>query len=359
MLQFLNSLNSHISRDFFKFFEKMNKMADQGINDRDLTLLEEIKLIKKMEKIYPNKLGSFPTISQLNSLDKEILFLFTKLEIYPNEDAPLLNEHLELIQAIHESEYSMQSLEKFIQYCEKTSLPYLDEFKSFLIEESKNIQLIKSFILATLFSHLDVVINKQLQHIQPICLNELFRYRPNPFTTEIQGNEVIFHNKKSKFVLPTRQFIKYLALWKSFDQDTQTFPSKARGIKLKPIPDASPYISKISEMHRDIENTKELLPIYFEDVPILLTGYNPKNIHFDDAASEISDNFQFHLLGVWLIYIYQNYLGQSEKSTNTLRVTTLWLDLWESFLPLYHLDKNADHLIKWPADFIDLTKPID
>lgn len=359
MIQFLNSINSHISRDFFKVFEKMNKMADQGINDRELTRIEEIKFLEKLKKIFPAKLGNFPELSELNSIDKEILYLFNKLEIYPSDQHLLLNKHLELIQEIHETAYSTKSLELFAEFCEKNKILYVTEFKSEMLNGAKNIRFIKFFILATLFSHLDVVINKQLQHIQPICLNELFRYRLNPLTSEIKENLVVFKNKKSKFVLPTRQFIKYLALWQNFDQSTQTFPSKARGIKLRPIPDNSPYISKIRELLRDIENTKELLPIYYEDVPVLLTGYNLKNSHFDDAASEISDNFQFHLLGVWLIYIFQNYLGQSAKNYNELPVTTLWLDLWESFHPLYDLDKNADHLIKWPADFIDSTKSID
>ena len=359
MLQFLNNLNSHIRRDFFKFFKKMNKMADNGINDRELTLIEELKLLEKMKKIFPAKLVNFPELSQLKTIDKEILYIFNKLEIYQNDQYPLLNKHLELIQEIHETAYSMSALEKFTQFCEENKISYVDEFKNEMLNGAKNIRFIKFFILATLFTHLDVVINKQLQHIQPICLNELFRYRLNPLTTEINASQVIFNNNKSKFLRPTRQFIKYLALWQNFDQNTQTFPSKARGIKLKPIPNDSPYISKIRELLRDIENTKELLPIYYEDVPLLLTGYNLRNIHFDDAASKISDNFQFHLLSAWLIYIFQNILGQSAKINNELQVTTLWLDLWESFLPLYNLDQSTDHLIKWPADFIDLTKPIN
>lgn len=327
-------------------------MAAQGINDRELTRIEEIKLLEKLKKIFPAKLGNFPEISQLNTIDKEILYIFNKFEIYPSDQHLLLNKHLELIQDIHETAYSMDALEKFTNFLEINNLPHLNEFKNAQIDESKNIQFIKFFILATLFSHLDVVINKQCNHVQSICLNELFRYRLNPLTSEIKENFVIFNNKKSKFLLPTRQFIKYLALWQNFDSNKQRFPTKARGIKLTPLDKNSPYFSKMSELLKGIENTSDLLPIYYEDVPTLLTGYNPKNIHFDDAASEISDNFQFHLLGVWLIYIFQNVLGQSSKINNTLQVTTLWLDLWESFLPLYDLDKNADHLIKWPADFL-------
>lgn len=359
MLEFLNNLNSYLSRDFFKVSQKMKELADKGINDRDLTLLEELKFIKKLQKIYSTKLGNFPDHIELQTIDQEILYIFNKLELYPSNEYSLLNEHIELIQHIHETAYSIEALKKFTEFCEINNIPYLDEFKNTQINKSKNIQFIKFFILATLFTHIDVVINKQLKHIQPICLNELFRYRLNPLTTEIQSNKVIFHNKKSKFLLPTRQFLKFLSLWQNFESTIQKFPLKTRGLKLKPMNKSSPYFSKINELLRNIENTSDLLPIYYEDVPILLTGYSPQNIRFEEAASEISDNFQFHILSIWLIYIFQNSLGSAYKNNKEIPVTTLWLDLWDGFLSLYDLNKNADHLIKWPTDFMSLTKPID
>lgn len=359
MLDFLNNLNSYVSRDFLKISKKMKELADNGINDRELTHLEEIKFIRKLNKSFFKKLGPLPEIAKLKSIEKEILYTFNKLEFYPSNDYPLLNQHLEYIQDIHQSAYSHQSLNNFIIFCEKNQISNIKEFKEEAFLNTRNIPFIKFYILATLFSHIDVIINKQCEYVQPICLNELFRYRLNPLTTEIKENKVIFHNKKSRFLLPSRQFLKFLSFWQNYDANNKKFPPKARGLNIKELPKDSPYKSRMTELLRDIENTSELIPIFYEDVSILITGYSPKNTRFDEAASIFSNNFQFHILGAWLIYIFQNILGHLAKLNNEIPVNTLWLDLWDSFLPLYNLEKNADHLIKWPADFMELTKPID
>ena len=185
------------------------------------------------------------------------------------------------------------------------------------------------------------------------------RYRLNPLTSEIKENKVNFYNQKSRFLLPSRQFLKFLSLWQNFDKRKNQFPLKARGIKFIDFHKDSPYKSYLSELLKDINDTSELIPIYFEDIDKLLTGFDQQNIKYDEIASQLADKFQFHLLGVWLIYIFQNHIGQANKLDKKIPISTFWLDLWESFLPHYNLNAKADHLIKWPADFFNLTKALD
>lgn len=360
MLEFMNQIVSHINKDLRQSYEKMNVIAKNGINHRDLTFLEEVKFINMINKRFSNKIGHFPTISDLRLLEgREIISFFKNLEIYSDNGYPLLNQHIEYIQEIHTFAYSEKSISCFIQFLQKNQIAHIDEFTSEVISAKKNISFIKFYILATLFAHIDAIINEQCKKFQPICLNELFRYRLNPLTSEIKDNKVIFHNQKSKFLLPSRQFLKFLSLWQNFDPHKQQFPLKARGITFKEFHKNSPYKSYLSELIKDINDTSELIPIYFEDINKLLTGFDHQNINYDKFASQLTDSFNFHLLSVWLIYIFQNYMGQVYKFNNTIPVFTFWLDLWESFLPHYDLKVKADHLIKWPADFYHLTNPID
>mgnify|MGYP003606137382 CR=1 FL=1 len=206
MLEFLNQVISHINKDFHKSYKKMKVISDNGINDRDLTLIEEIKFIKQLDKRFSNQIGKLPSISDLRQIDNnELYFLFNKLGIYPSDQYPLLNQHIDLAQNIHKNTYSETSLKDFFIFLENHHISPIDEFKEELDKTEKNIPLIKFYILATLFTHLDIIINKQWENVQPICLNELFRYRLNPLTSEIKDNTVIFHNQKSKFLLCTRQ----------------------------------------------------------------------------------------------------------------------------------------------------------
>lgn len=360
MLEFLNQVFSHINKDSHKSYKKMKVISDNGINDRELTLIEEIKLIKQLDKRFSKQFGKFPSISDLKQFENnEICFIFNKLGIYPSNQYPSLNQHIELVQNIHKNAYSETSLKDFFIFLKNHHISLIDEFKEEIDKNEKNIPFIKLYILATLFSHLDVIINKQWKSVHPICLNELFRYRLNPLTSEIKDNKVIFHNQKSKFLLPSRQFLKLLVLWQNYDNGKNLFPINSRGLKLKELHNDSPYKSYVSELLKDINDTNELVPIYFDDIDRLITGFDSKNEKYNKVASAFSNNFQFHLLGVWLIYIFQNVLGQAYKLNNQIPVTPFWLELWESFLPTYDLDTKADHLIQWPADFFNLTKSIN
>lgn len=178
MLEFMNQIVSHLSKDFYKTYKKMNIIAADGINHRDLTFLEEVKFTKQINKKLSNKVGEFPSITDLKLLEgKEIITLFKNLQIYSDNGYPLLNQHIEHIQQIHTLAYSDRSISDFIQFTQKSQIAYIDQFINEISSTKKNLPIIKLYILSTLFAHIDVIINNQWGNIQPICLNELFRYR--------------------------------------------------------------------------------------------------------------------------------------------------------------------------------------